>query len=404
MMSRLFPSMPDNDLCVKEIAVLRGMTVARLTSAMGVPSLVCAADRGARDAFLERWFVDYAMEWPIVYMHNGNRTMAALFGQLFPSGLQIGAASRHEYDPLREIPLQRFFHELVSREPDGGRHISVQYIKGIATLLLAERFEPTLYRLNRYASRDLASAIRRHENDLDEDAYAMLNRYMGVSEAVADSTLDYLDRLCDACGAEIHTGRMDQGKSIVSALRQGAGVSIDLEKLHNRMAADMIFAQLSIANSMGIDFVIALDVETASDALANYLSDLGTARVGLMLCPNIWVSARNNGWFSESVLSSRALSVFIPDRNQQLCKGLSGFVDTYWRENVTVTQGAHKGKNRRAFTLLPVLAKGKNSGVSVSKTREVLLSANELRELPGNAAVIISNGAPQIVICGLEGI
>lgn len=399
----MFSSFETPNLFNKEIGVIRDVTVGRMTSPAAAKTLVCSNRRGTLDNFLETWLENHAGEAPVVYFHNGNAVMAALFRQLLPQSLAIGALAPDEYDPLRDIPVQMFFNELAAQNPAFAGRISVPYIKGIGTLLLLDRFEPTLFRLNAYANANLGAVIERLGGEMDDAAYAALNRCMNKSDALIEGTLDYLDMLCDACGAGLNRGSMRRGKSIYSALRDGLGVSIDTSELSNAIAADMIFAQLSLARKQGLDYAVVLDADMISERLGNYLVELGASRVCLMLCPDIWSIAGNGRPFAQNILASRNQSIFFPNGNMQLCKSLSGFLDTYWRENRTYAEGGHATRSRRALTILPTYARGRMNNMTVAYARESVMSANELRALPGNVAVMMIDGAQSILVCEMGG-
>lgn len=399
----MFSSLGQSGLCSKEIGVMRDVTVGRMTSSIADKSLVCSNQRNTLDAFFENWLENHVGEIPVVYFHNGNTTMATLFRQLLPQSLMIGAYAPNEYDPLRDIPIQMFFNELAAENQATSGRISVPYIKGIGTLLLLDRFEPTLYRLNAYANGNLGAIIERLSDNMNDSTYAMLNRCMNKSDTLIENTLDYLDMLCDACGAGLNKGNMLHGKSIVSALRDGLGVSIDTSELSNAIAADMIFAQLSLARKQGIDYVVVLDTDMISDRLGNYLVELGTSRVCLMLCPDIWSVSGSSRPFTQNILASRSQTIFFPNSNMQMCKNLSGFLDTYWRENRTYMEGSHKGRNRKALTILPMYANGQTKNVTVAYTRESVMSANELRSLPRHTAIMMIDGIQPILACEMGG-
>lgn len=384
----------------KPVAITAPATPARLVSQSGFRLLVSTDDRGLRDAFVESWLENHAGDTPVVYMHHGNAVLSAYFRQIMPDCLQIGCTHRAEYDPMRNIPLPQFFSHVIARDAANHGKISIPYLKGIAALLLLERYEPTLYRLNAYAGRNLGNVIRRHEEDLDEDTYAMLHRFMNHSEAIVENTLDYLDMMCDACGGELNLGRMDSGKSIFSALQAGAGVSIDISKLvSNPIAANLVFAQLDYARAQGIRCPMILDLEYMPEVISNFILTTGTSNVALALTTNVWAMA--NTEFVQNLLSNRDGSVFVPNGNMTACRDISNHLDTYWRAQRTTTAGNSKGRNRRAFAILPTLANGRTSAISVTEVRDAVLSANDIRQLPRGMAIALFAGVPEIALCPL---
>lgn len=397
----MFLASPDNNgLCTKETAVTKVVTATRLIPATSAHMLVNGGDRYTRDSFIEAWLYAHVGEIPVVYIHDGNDIMNTLFRQLMPNCLQIGGGTLvQEYDPLRDIPLQRFFSELIARDPAVAGRVSLPYIKGIATLLLVSHYEPTLYRLNSYASTDLGVVIRRHADDLDDDTYALLKRCMNRSDSSIEQTLDFLDLLCDACGGELNLGRMDRGKSILSALRHGHGVSIDTRKLTNPLAASIVAVQLQLAKECRIPYCIVLDLNSMiPDTISTMLSQGDSARLALFACPNIWSAVSGNSTLPQHLLAIQNLSVFFPNGNMALSHDLSKYLDTYWRENRTHTSGTNRGRSRRSFSILPVNANGTNTGISVQYVRDTLMSANELRKLPPQTGVIIAQSVKPIVI------
>lgn len=399
-MSLFFAPPTDGALCSKETAITKEVTTTRLVPPASAHMLVNGGDRSTRDSFIEAWLYAHTGEVPMVYIHDGNDMMNTLFRQLLPNCLQIGGgAIAQEYDPLRDIPLQRFFSELIARDTSTAGRVSLPYIKGIATLLLVSHFEPTLYRLNSYASTDLGVVIRRHADDLDNDTYALLKRCLNRSDSSIEQTLDYLDLLCDACGGELNLGRMDRGKSILSVLRHGQGVSIDTRKLTNPLAASMVSVQLQLVKECQIPYLIVLDLNSMiPDTISTMLTQGDSARLALFACPNIWSSVSRNSTLPQHLLAIQSLSVFFPNGNMALSHDLSKYLDTYWRENRTHTTGTNRGKSRRSFSFLPVNANGTNTGISVQYVRDTLMSANELRKLSPQTGVIIAQNIEPIVI------
>lgn len=385
---------------VKPVVITNPVTPSRFVSQRNFRTLVSTDNRGLRDSFVEAWIDNHAGEIPVVYFHNNNAIMSAYFRQILPDSLQIGCTSRSEYDPLRDIPVPQFFSHVISRDTANHGKISIAYLKGIASLLLLDKFEPTLYRINTYANRNLGSVIRRHEDELDEDTYAVLNRCMNRSESSIENTLDYLDMMCDACGSEINQARRDQGKSIYSALRSGSGVSIDVSKItSNPVGANLVFAQLDYARTQGVPYSVILDLEYVPETISSYIMNIGSSTVCLALTSNVW--AMGNSEFVQNILSSREGSIFVPNGNMTACHDISLFLDTYWKEQETTTISKTKGKNRRALTILPMYANGEASAVAVAKVKDSVMSANDLRQLSYNTAVAVLEGVKEIVVCEL---
>lgn len=385
----------------KEVAICGNVTANCLAAGYGTSLLVSGSDDTSRDSLIEAWLQAFAYDTPIIYFHDGNILMASLFRQLFPESLMIGAYNtRGEYDPMRDIPIQRFFSELISCSEGASARVSLSYLKGVAALLVADHFEPTLYRLNCYANKDLGAVLRQVEGGMDDDTYELLNRSFNRTEQSIESTLDFLDIVCAACGSELNTGRMSAGKSIVSALRDGKAVSIDTRALENPMAAALVEAQLHIARENGIRYAVAVDSKgNMQDALRKMIMGSEARNLALFSCPNIWAMGHGDTGITDHILSNQRASIFFPSRNQAFCLNLSKHLDTYWRQNVTQVEGRMRGRNRRAFALLPVNSNGRNSAININYTREMLVSANELRELPRNIAVILSPAYEPIMLC-----
>lgn len=394
----------ENGLQCKEVSVAENMTVNRIISFNQDRALICSNDRNTLNSFLESWMENHLGDAPIVYFHQSNDIMSVLFRQLLPQSLIIGNSMIADYDPLKEIPLPFFFNELVARSQTLNGKISVPYLKGIASLLLFDHYEPTLYRLNCYANKHLGRILENHSEDMDDDTFAMLNRYMQKNDSLVENTLDYLDMLCDACGTQLNRGSMRQGKSIYSALKSGMGVAINVAELSNPIAADMIFTQLALSQKQGLHFQLLLDIDVIPDNLVHYLAEISTAQIKLLVCPNIWAIAHKDGVaFAENLLSSRSQTIFFPNNNMQLCKNLSTYLDTYWRENRTYSEGTQRGRNRKALSILPMYANGKHTNIAVAYMRESILSANELRALPKGAAIMLIDSVPSIIACQVSG-
>lgn len=406
-MDMLFPPVSKTDLpgspTAKEIIGVNAVTTSRLVGMNASHMLISGNDRSIRDSFVESWFQNNAGDISILYFHDGNEYMPALFRQLIPDSLQLGGTTLSEYDPLRGIPLEEFFNELISRDPSLSGRVSSSYIKGLASLLLADHYEPTLYRLNCYASKDIGAILRRHEDDMEEEAYAVVSRYLRKNQSIIDSTLDYLEMLCTTCGNSLNTESMLKGKSIFSSLMQGSGVCIDTRILSNPITAALISTQLHFADQSRIPYRIVVDVETMlPEALMNLLAYSGSARTALFACPNIWTIVNSSdNTFSRQLLSSQQISVFAPSGNMAFSQDLSKYLDTYWRENKTRTTGSHRGKNRKFLELFPNNSNGTNTGLSISYTRETLMSANELRKLPTGTCMIIAQNVVPIIECAV---